>query len=643
MVAAMGGGRRALLTASLVLAIVMALAGGSALPGTAVRAEALAQGREQGARETPDPTDPADVGAFLDEVIPRQMEAGHVVGATAAVVKDGQVVAARGYGYADLARQTPVSPERTLFYIGSAGKLFTWTAVMQLVEQGKLDLDADVNGYLDFQIPATYPAPIAMRHLLTHTAGFEEQLGALLAAPGEVLPLRDFLIRAMPRRIYPPGEYSAYSNYGTALAGYVVQRVSGEPFEQYLTRHILMPLEMSHSAAVQPLPAGLMAETSKGYRYRGGTYEATDFEWISGSPAAPIRATAADMGRFMLAHLEGGSYGGGQILRPETARLMHEQQFTHDPRLAGMAYGFVVSHENGRAIIWHDGDSARFATFLALIPRERVGLFVSFNTPGVDPHGVWSAFLDRYYPASGKTLPPPAADFATRAREYGGTYVPTRAASRTVQKIITWSGAVRIEPRDDGTLRLGNETYAEIEPGLFEQVDGERRLTFATDGRGAVTALYWGPLAFLKVPWYASLEVQLPILLGCLLALLSGVVAWPVEALIRRRRGKPGPGRTARLARWLAGLLGLTSVLLVGSIVALLLPFADTYFYPTTQLAVLERLLWLTVPLALGVAGLAVLAWRGRAWNLAWRLHYSLVGVAGLVFTWWLGFWELLG
>ena len=126
-------------------------------------------------QEEQGPTDPAELEAFLDELLAKDMEEYHIAGAAVSVVKDGKLFFAKGYGYADLEKGIPVDPEQTIFRIGSIGKMFTWTAVMQLVEQGKLDLDADVNTYLDFRIPDTYPQPITLKHLMTHTSGFEDR------------------------------------------------------------------------------------------------------------------------------------------------------------------------------------------------------------------------------------------------------------------------------------------------------------------------------------------------------------------------------------------------------------------------------------------------------------------------------------
>src|SRR5690348_12272681 len=207
-----------------------------------------------------------DLHAFLDGMIPYTLHRGDIAGATVAVVKDGKLLFAQGYGYADLKTHAPVIADQTLFRPGSISKLFTATAVMQLVEQGKLDLDRDVNEYLDFTIPKTFPEPVTLRRLLTHTAGFEESLKNLFVGQEtDMKPLGTYLTDQMPARIYPPGKIPSYSNYGFTLAGYLVQRVSGEKFERYIDNHILKPLKMNSSTFDQPLPSQLAPQMSKGY------------------------------------------------------------------------------------------------------------------------------------------------------------------------------------------------------------------------------------------------------------------------------------------------------------------------------------------------------------------------------------------
>src|SRR5204862_5866612 len=163
-----------------------------------------------------------DLEAFLDALIPAQLQSRDIAGAVISVVKDGHVLLAKGYGYADFAAKKPVVADKTLFRPGSISKVFTATAVMQLVEQGKLDLDRDVNEYLDFAIPKTYPEPVTLRRLLTHTAGFEETLKNLFVAhESDLKPLRTYLVNQMPPRIFSTGKVVSYSNYGFTVAVYI--------------------------------------------------------------------------------------------------------------------------------------------------------------------------------------------------------------------------------------------------------------------------------------------------------------------------------------------------------------------------------------------------------------------------------------
>jgi hypothetical protein len=487
-----------------------------------------------------------------------------------------------------------------------------------------------------------------MSHLMTHTAGFEEEFAAQLAEDEQdVLPLREFLVRYMPERVYPPGEYSAYSNYGTALAGYIVQRVSGEPYEQYVEEHILKPLGMEHSAATQPLPDDLAADMSKGYRYRDGSYDAKDFEWISNAPSAPVRATATDMARFMLAHLNNGKYGDdARILGESTGLDMHRQHFTHDPRLSGWTYGFAISHENDQHIIWHNGDSARFQTMLALLPEEHTGLFVSYNTP-FDPRETLSAFLDHYYPLEENPPPQPPPDFSARADRFAGTYISTRVAHTGPQKIVGWIDPLKVSAGSQNLVLqtpFGEQRYVEIKPDLFKQVDGERLLSFRKDSQGRVTHLFWGPIALFKAAWYETLGFQLPFVVASLVLFVSALIVFPVAYLVHRRRGVVGkPPRASRAARWLAAITGALNLILPTWFLLLLLEYAETYVWPTETVSIITRLWLVSVPLTLGVVVLTVLAWKDRYWGVASRVHYTLVALAGVLSFLFLSNWNLIG
>jgi CubicO group peptidase (beta-lactamase class C family) len=289
-------------------------------------------------------SDPADLEAFFDGVIELQRESKHIAGAVVAVVVGDKLVFAKGYGYADIEARRKVDPEKTLFRIASISKLFTWTAVMQQVEDGKLDLDADVNTYLkEVKIPATFPQPITLKHLLTHTPGFEDHVIGLFAhKPEEVGALQDVLRAQMPMRVRPPGVIASYSNHGTALAGYAVACVSGKPWEDTIEERILKPLGMDHTLVRQPPEDKLPPELSKGYKWEQGHFVAKGFEYIPAAPAGCISTTASDAALFMIAHLSDGQGKNGRILKTETARRMREPLFRHDPQTSAMCYGFTL-------------------------------------------------------------------------------------------------------------------------------------------------------------------------------------------------------------------------------------------------------------------------------------------------------------
>src|SRR5436305_2296189 len=330
---------------------------------------------------TPHEMTSQDVSAFLDGIMPQQLAREDIAGAVISVVKDGKVLFAKGYGYSDVEKKKPVSPEDTLFRPGSISKLFTWTSVMQLVEQGKLDLDRDVNDYLDFKIPATYPKPITLRNIMTHTAGFEESVQELFVADAKDLkPLRPYLTEHMPTRIFPPGTTPAYSNYATTVAGYIVQRVSGQDYFDYVDEHIIKPLGMTHSTFRQPLPDALAPLMSKGYDV--ASQPAKKFEFVEAAPAGSSSVSAMDMTHFMIAHLQDGKYENVQILKPETAQLMHSRQFENLPQMNAMCLGFYEETRNGHRIIGHGGDTENFHSDLHLMPDAHLGFFVSYNSAG---------------------------------------------------------------------------------------------------------------------------------------------------------------------------------------------------------------------------------------------------------------------
>lgn len=579
-----------------------------------------------------------DLQTFFDAVIPEQLANEHIAGATVAVVQGDEMVFAKGYGYANLAAQVPVQADQTLFFIGSDGKLFTWTAVMQLVEQGKLNLHADVNQYLDFQIPATYPNQVTLHHLMTHTAGFEEDFNSLLLVdPLQILPLRDHLVRYMPARVYPPGAVSAYSNYGTALAGYIVERVSGQSFETYVAEHLLQPLGMTHSFVGNALPDAFASDLSKGYQHNNGRYLPLDFEWTAAVPCAPLRTTATDLSRFMIAHLNGGCVDGNCILSSKMMDQMHSPQFAHHPKMRSMAYGFLDSQFNGQRVLWHMGESARFITMLALIPEQNLGLVVSYNTPPADGRAILFRFMDTFFPNNRPPLDAqPLPGWTARAEIFNGMYVPARSAHTTAQILVRYTEALPVEI-EQGRLSFAGWDYVETEPGLFRQVDGDRVLTMEQDPDGK-RWLFVGPLAYFQVPWYETPVLLFPLIGISLIVFLTSWIAGLVITL--RRKTHPRP---ERVAWWLAAGLGLFDVILFGWLFSALLAFADRFAYPQITMAIISILSWITIPWTLAVMVDATRAWLFQQWTLGRRIHYTLVTLTAAVFVWLLWSLNVLG
>jgi CubicO group peptidase (beta-lactamase class C family) len=491
-----------------------------------------------------------DVGAFLDGIMPQQLARENIAGAVISVVKDGKVLFAKGYGYSDVEKKTPVSPDNTLFRPGSISKLFTWTSVMQLVEQGKLDLDRDINDYLDFKIPATYPKPITLRNVMTHTPGFEETAQELFVADAkDMKPIGTYVKEHLPERIYAPGTTPAYSNYATAVAGYIVQRVSGQDYYDYVDEHIIKPLGMTHSTFRQPLPDSLAPLMSKGYEL--GSQPAKKFEFVEASPAGSSSVSAMDMTHFMLAHLQDGRYENVQILKPETARLMHSRQFENVPEMNAMCLGFYEETRNGHRIIGHGGDTQYFHSDLHLIPDTQVGFFVSYNSAGKGEvrarEAVWHAFLDRYYPIQ---LPqePPVATATQDADAVSGRYLSSRRSETTILSVLNAAGEVKVFRNEDGTISAADLKdmsgdpikFREIGPMMFRDVNDQDRLAFKRDGSGNLVGVIDFPFMVVqRAPWYANSALQLPLIIGSLIVIVLTVLLWPVMALLRWHYAKP--------------------------------------------------------------------------------------------------------
>jgi CubicO group peptidase (beta-lactamase class C family) len=613
----------------------------------------------QGATDSAGPSDRAELDAFLDAFFADKMEAHHVAGAAVSVVKDGEVFLAKGHGYSDVDNRVPVDPDTTLFRLASVTKLFTWTAMMQLVEQGKLDLDEDVNAYLDFKMPDTYPQPITLRHLMDHTAGFEDRFyDTATSSAEEPVLLGEWLATHIPARVRPPGEFAAYSNYGAGLAGYIVERVSGLSYDNYIEQYILGPLEMAHTTTRQPLPDDLSADMSAGHMCVNGAYQAQDFSWEQSAPAGSAWASATDMAYFMIAHLQHGQYRDDRILKEATAQQMHSQSFAHDARLNGFAHGFFESNQNGQWIIGHGGELANAYSHLAILPEQGIGLFVASNSPGGFhlQTELLNVFLDHYYPMPEGTAPAFQASSAQQLQRFTGEYRSTRSSYTTLEKLKTiFAMAYSIDATDDGTLVFSYPLgyfepihFTQIEPLAFQEVDGDDLLLFREDDRGEISHAFLSSMpmqAFEKRSIYDTQAFNMLLLAVINLIFFSALFAAPVAYVIGRIRGDAGgQPPLARLARWLVVILALLSTLEGGAFVWTLFFSIDAFKQGNISwLPLLLIIPILIVLLTLGAVVSTVLAWQRKYWGVAGRVHYALVTLAALAQIWFFYNSNLLG
>ncbi len=610
-----------------------------------------------------------EVEQFMDRVIPEHMEQYRITGATVALVADGQVLLSKGYGYANREEQQLVDPETTLFRIGSLSKLITWTAVMQLVEQGEIDLDTDVNTYLDFVIPAELArplhtvdaAPITLRHLLTHTPGFEDiSSGLFYLNPNLTLELGDYVREFLPARVFPAGDVVAYSNYGAALAGYIVERASGLPFSDYVENNVFEPLGMTPSTFDQPPREDMPPEMAIGYNQVDGQYRAGRFIYVNPEPAGSMSSTASDMAIFMMTHLQGGMFDGAQILQPETLHEMHRHQFAQDPRHDGITLGFIEGTINGRRVLFHGGNLPLFNSGLYLLPQENVGLFVSYSG-GMEvlAHAeLWQAFMDEHYP-SVHTIPGDPESSGAGRLDLAGEYHPNRRSFSTDERLLALLQSMRVDVDNEGNLRVGymGEThqfseqkdgiYARVTPGPSPNPFGAfQHIAFQTDPFGRVLLATDGVMSYSRAPWYGSMPFTALALIITLPIVLGSLAYWSISTVRQMVRDRKAPLPTLGNLRQLTAI-GF-AVIVLGIVLRLIRmsEMSPVYGVPLSFFAGVQddTLVHPVIPLLLAatLVGFTAATWWKRDGQMSGRIHYSVFTAAALTLLFILRYWHIV-
>ena len=590
---------------------------------------------------------PEELARFFDTVVPALMEKFHIVGVVVGVSDSSNTLFLRGYGSADLETGTAVDPETTLFRAGSISKLFTWTAIMQLVEEGKLNLNDPVDKYLDFDLPDTFDQPIRIIDLMNHTPGFEDKLiGLFVQDEKHKQNLKQTVSRDIPRRVRPPGVEVSYSNYGTMLAGYVIQRLSGIPYEEYVEQKILDPLGMDRSTFEQPPLQDLAEDLATAYTYTAGEYIPQKFEIVNGAPAGALSTTATDMLRFYRAYLNDGQLNGARILKEETVKRMREPSFRHDSRANGFAHGFFELGHGEVKVFGHGGDTIFFHSISGYMPEEDFAYFISTNSaPGMQlTLKLQDQMFDEFFPVPTGREMAAAAGLNPVLEEYTGTFAMNRRSESDPTQIM---GAVTLvspkisEDREGlhiaSILNPEGGVYVPVEKDIFQQKDGRMRIVFLRDDRGKVQSLYihdFPAFLFSRPPWIETPAVSITVLILGLLFFLTGLIAPPtgLMTLIPRLRPKNG-GTAMRFAQW-SGRVYLLLVILEAVLIALpgtsiFVPIGPAHGIP----------LYLASAAVLLVLASAVQSWRKKFFRLPGRLHYSAFALSQALLIAFLGYW----
>jgi hypothetical protein len=427
-----------------------------------------------------------------------------------------------------------------------------------------------------------------------------------------------------------PGEVVTYDNYGVALAGHLVEQVTGTPFATYVRRAVLEPLGMTRTTFTRP-DARTAAALAVGYRPEGDRQRAQDGQYGAWTPTgAGAVTTAADMGRLMRALLADGS----PVLTRASTRAMLSRQAGNDPRLPGVGHMLEEQRRGGQRMWVKDGDLPGFHGNLALLPDLGVGVYVVYNGDGVDGSASYA----------GQELVNRVADLLTGENGSGvdrmdgsrsvsphtGYYRTTRTSSSDLTRVAALISSVRVRAGADNGLittglardpRVGEQHWVPVAPGVFQERGGQDRIAFR-DGRLAVASR--PTELFERLPWHRSPVLHQWALLAGLAVLALTVPLVPAVAFVRRRAAKPAGGRAAWALAWVTGALATTAA------VCFVLLTADANALNRAVLVGDSPLLTL-IPLLVAATGAGtalllgctVVAWWCRWWPVAGRLAFT--------------------
>ena len=599
--------------------------------------------------------DVVSMEAWFDGVIETRLKEDHIAGATLSVVYKGEIILQKGYGYADIENKVAVDPETTLFRIGSISKLFTWTAIMKLQEEGRLDLDDPIDKYLeDLDIPDKFNQSITIRQLMSHTPGFEDELFGLFARDESAMkPLGEILRSEMPNQVRPPGVHSSYSNHGTGMAAMIVEEITEKNFNDFVEEEILNPLRMTYATFNQPVPERLEGYLSKGHRFVNGEFISQKFEFVPLYPVGGASASSSSMARFMLMLLNHGKLDGAQIIDSTTFELMTSVSHRHHADVNPMRHGFMDMSQNGETIIGHGGDVTYHHSNLAMFPEHKLGFFISVNSeigyPGL-PNKILEEFTDRYFPEEVEGLATPR-NFSLQ--KFEGVYAMNRYSHDDILKLAKVMAVVNVEPMDDGRLKMsfGNQpTYWEQKDDLvFRNSENSDVIVFEENEKQQITNLFIGSLpimAFDKLGGLSTPSAQMWIALGPFAITLLALVYWLMFWFFRRAHSVERSEFSVlpqRIKRLTLMTLGLVVLFYIGF--SILMSLANEIIFGVPPLGYLL----FTIPIIITVLTIILLYYQYEIWKsnegltVGKKIAFSIICLSLVVTVLQWNYWNLLG
>ncbi|MEJ8777776.1 serine hydrolase [Pseudogracilibacillus sp. ICA-222130] len=552
----------------------------------------------------------SEVETSIDEIMKNYIgENKDIPGAAISIVKDGEIIFEKGYGFADIKKQKSIDPKQTVFEAASISKVYTWTAMMQLVEQGKVHLQDDIRDYLpDGYLDLAYPDKVSILDLMNHTAGFEDTTEELLTTdPNKVIPLKDYLSdqHEQPTQVFRPGTVTAYSNYGTSLAGYIIERVTGEDFATYMQANILDQLEMNLSSFQTDYSdiSTITNNKSKSYVKTKDNFEQVDWSYVNDAPAGSLNTTVHDMAKFMLAYL-GTGY---DHLFEDKAILdqMHEQTSS----FTGNAHGFWERSINDYRILEHSGNAVGYTTLMTFVPEENFGVVLFMNV-GEEMSGLRVDLLNALI---GEQEKPEKVHVSQNDEKVEGTYRIARGIYTNFLKLLPIIGNsdVTVKQHPSGGITL--QTAADPEPILYTETDhleyvrvdntiplmdkagmDTSKVYFQLDGQGNVKKMTYGIVSdFLPVSLKNRVEVHMIIIIVSVMAFIIYTMVALIQWIIRKRK------KTSRANMFPAtGLLAFIGLIVTVNIIIL---FGRFMADPFQKMATLRIHLWLNMLLPISV------------------------------------------